>query len=432
DSNHNRIIISSLSGAIQEVIGEGNIGLKDGDFQTARFFRPQGLCYDPANEVLYVADTENHAVRKIDLKTRKVSTVAGNGKQAAYPPSGGVGKDVSLSSPWDVLLLDDTLYVAMAGTHQLWSIDLKTQRAKPYAGTAGENLRDGPREQALLAQPSGLTTDGSRIYFTDSEVSALRFVDTRENTVGTVIGEGLFEFGDVDGTYPQARLQHPLGVAYKDGYVYVADTYNHKIKRIDPKTRRAETFIGTGKRGMDDGPAKQATFNEPNGLTFARGKMYITDTNNHLIRVFDPASDKLSTLRLTGIQKLVSRKISKFTGRETRLSQQQIAPGVKALHIEIRLPKGTRLNKNAPFHIVATSDRPESVGVGPLNISAPSSKLTIPISPRAGTANITVKMSINYCAEGNEGLCYFKEAKLVVPMKVTPSGASSVFINYAL
>lgn len=432
DSNHNRVIVASLSGAIQEVVGEGNIGLKDGDFQTAQFFRPQGLCHDPANDVLYVADTENHTVRKIDLKARSVSTIAGNGKQAPYPPTGGVGKAVSLSSPWDVLLLGDTLYVAMAGTHQLWSIDLKTQRAEPYAGTAGENLRDGPREQALLAQPSGLTTDGRRIYFADSEVSALRYVDTRENTVGTVIGEGLFEFGDVDGTYPQARFQHPLGVAYKDGYVYMADTYNHKIKRVDPKTRKAETFIGTGKRGMDDGPAKQASLNEPNGLTFATGKMYIADTNNHLIRVFDLASGKLSTLRLTGIEKLASRKIPKFTGRETRLSAQQVAPGAKALHVEIRLPKGTKFNRGAPFRIAAMSDRPEAVSIGPLNISAPSSKLTIPISPKSGEANITVEMSINYCAERNEGLCYFKEARLVVPMKVTPSGASSVSVSYAL
>jgi len=432
DSNHHRVIVASLSGTIQEVIGEGKVGLKDGDYLTARFFRPQGLCYDPAHDVLYVADTENHAVRKIDLKVRQVITLVGNGKQASYPPMGGVGRAVSLSSPWDVLLLGNTLYVAMAGAHQLWRIDLRTQRAEPYAGTAGENLRDGPREQALLAQPSGLTTNGQRIYFADSEVSALRYVDTRTNTVGTVIGEGLFEFGDVDGMHPQARLQHPLGVAYKDGYVYVADTYNHKIKRVDPQTRWVETFVGTGQRGMTDGPAKKATLNEPNGLTFAAGKMYIADTNNHLIRVYDFASNRLSTLRLTGIEKLASRKIPKFTGPQIRLSTQRIAPGAKALYIEIKLPQGTKFSPGAPFYLTATSDRPHAVAIGPRKISTPAHQLVIPISPKFGKANITVEMGIYYCAEGNAGLCYFKEARLVVPVTVTTDGASSISVSYAL
>lgn len=163
DSNHNRVIIASLNGEIQEVIGEGNIGLKDGDYANAQFFRPQGLAYDAKRNTLYVADTENHAVRKIGLKAKTVTTLAGNGKQAMYPPTGGIGKSVALSSPWDVLLLGETLYVAMAGTHQLWMIDTTNGKADPYAGTGGENIVDGPLSRALLAQPSGLATDGTNL-----------------------------------------------------------------------------------------------------------------------------------------------------------------------------------------------------------------------------------------------------------------------------
>lgn len=304
DSNHNRIIITSLEGKIQEVIGDGKIGLKDGDFTNARFFRPQGLCYDPETDRLYVADTNNHAIRRIDLKAQKVTTIVGNGKKGGYPPRGGTGKNATPASPWDVLLMKNYLYVANAGTHQLWRIDLKTMSATPYAGTGGENIVDGFRSEALLAQPSGLATNGTSLFFADSEVSAVRALELQRGQLTTLIGQGLFEFGDIDGKYPQARLQHPIGVAYHDDYVYVADTYNHKIKRVDPKKRTLETFIGTGKRGTDDGAAKQASLNEPNGMVFVGEKLYIADTNNHAIRVFDLKTQKLSTLKLTGLEKV--------------------------------------------------------------------------------------------------------------------------------
>jgi len=299
DSNNNRIVIATADGKITHTIGSGKIGLKDGDFETAQFYRPQGLRYDAAADAIYVADTENHAVRKIDLAKKTVTTLAGNGKQAGYPPRGGMGKSVALSSPWDIDQIGQKLYIAMAGTHQIWTLNLKTLDCVPYAGTAGENIKDGPAGSALLAQPSGLTTDGTRLFFADSEVSAVRYVDLKKNSVSTLIGEGLFEYGDIDGTYPKARLQHPLGVAYKDGFVYVADSYNHKIKRIDPKTRRVETVIGTGKKGSTNGAAKQATLNEPAGLAWLGEKLYIADTNNNAIRIYDSATKQVTTLKLS-------------------------------------------------------------------------------------------------------------------------------------
>ena len=433
DSNHNRVIVASLKGEIQTVIGEGNIGLKDGDFAAAQFFRPQGLAFDAANEILYVADTENHAVRKVDLKAKTVSTLAGNGNQARYPPRGGIGKNVALSSPWDVLLFGDTLYVAMAGTHQLWTIEPKTGMAEPYAGTAGENITDGPLSRALLAQPSGLATDGKVLFFADSEVSAVRTADLKsDGEVKTLIGQGLFEFGDVDGKYPAARLQHPIGVTYKDGYVYVADTYNHKIKRVDPKTQTLETVLGTGKRGMGDGKANAATLNEPNGLVFVGEKLYIADTNNHIIRIFEPASGQVSTLKLTGLDKLAQKSIPGFSGKEQRIAMQTISPDAKTLEITIQLPRGTKFNKDAPFRIQATSEKPNAVEVGALNITEGAPKLTIPISPKQGETTITVDMSINYCASDNTGLCYFKEARLRIPLKVAPDGSKTPSAQYTL
>jgi DNA-binding beta-propeller fold protein YncE len=370
-------------------------------------------------------------VRKVDLKTRGVTTLAGNGKQSMdYPPSGGTGTATSLSSPWDVLLKGDTLYVAMAGTHQLWTINLSNLGAYPYAGSARENIVDGPLKTANFAQPSGLTSDGTRIYVADSEVSAIRQVNIGKGAVDTLIGQGLFEFGDVDGSYPAARLQHPLGVAYNptDGYVYVADTYNHKIKRIDPKTKKLETVAGTGQRGLADGPAKTAGLNEPAGLAWVGDKLYIADTNNHIIRVYHPDTKTLSTLKLTNLDRLAKKTMPQFHGKEIRIAEQTLSSAANTVDVTIELPKGTKLNPDAPFIVAATSDKPDAVTVGTFSFSKPSKTISIPITAKSGQATVTIDLTLNYCAEGNEGLCYFKEVRAVVPIKVEAGGRTNALV----
>ena len=160
-----------------------------------------------------------------------------------------------------------------------------------------------------FAQPSGLASDGTTLYVADSEGSSIRAVPfDLAGKVSTVIGtshldEGrLFTFGDVDGLPGKARFQHCLGVAYHDGRLYVADTYNHKIKQIDLKTRETKTLAGTGKPGHTDGSATQpAEFFEPAGLAYAGGKLYVADTNNHLIRIVDLTTKGVSTLQISGL-----------------------------------------------------------------------------------------------------------------------------------
>jgi thiol-disulfide isomerase/thioredoxin len=261
----------------------------------ARFNKPQGIALD--GETLYVADTQNHAVRKIDLKARQVTTLIGTGRQAQRRSTGGTGRQVALNSPWDLLVHNGSLYVALAGLHQLWRLDLQSDQIGPHAGSQRENRLDGPLLQAALAQPSGIATDGEKLYFADSEVSSIRSADLDPaGRVTTLVGEGLFEFGDEDGKGWGVKLQHPLGVLYCDGLVYVADTYNHKIKKLDLQSRRCDTLVGTGQPGSADGLATQAQLNEPSGLALAQNKLYIADTNNHRVRVFDFASGLVSTL----------------------------------------------------------------------------------------------------------------------------------------
>jgi hypothetical protein len=300
DSNHNRVVIASLRGEVLDVVGTGEKGLVDGGYNSARFDDPQGMALD--DDSLYVADTKNHAVRRIDLGSKEVETLAGTGEQASMFHAGGSGLSTALNSPWDLALNDGNIYIAMAGFHQLWRLDLETQEVVPHAGSGRERIEDGPLDIAALAQPSGIVTDGSKLYFTDSETSAVRTADmSRSGRVATIVGQHLFTFGDVDGVGDEVRLQHPLGIDLHDGVLYITDTYNNKVKTVFPATRDTVTLLGTGSPGHKDGPGLSAEFDEPGGLSIADGMLFIADTNNHAIRTADLASCEVATLELNGI-----------------------------------------------------------------------------------------------------------------------------------
>jgi DNA-binding beta-propeller fold protein YncE len=327
DSNHNRIVVAKLDGKLEQVIGSGAIGRDDGGFDACSFNHPQGIALN--GNILYIADTENHLLRKADLASRRVSTVAGTGeKGSAWPEFGAVGenpkqsgaagrgslKSTALSSPWALWPQGSDLFIAMAGMHQIWKMPLDESAIGPYAGNAREDIVDGPLlpgtpydpRFASFAQPSGLSSDGKRLFVADSEGSTVRAVPFDANgKVETLVGltGTLFDFGDTDGTGRDVRLQHPLDVAWADGKLYVADTYNNKIKVIDVERRSCRTLAGTGKPGNADADkGGAATFNEPAGISAAGGKLYVADTNSNLVRVVDLAgTNRVTTLKFDGL-----------------------------------------------------------------------------------------------------------------------------------
>ena len=316
DSNHHRVIVANEDGEVSEVVGNGEsplahesfepppgvlnpIGSESG-FDAPLFDNPQGMALD--GEVLYVADAGTHTIQRVDLTSGTVSVIAGTGEQSLIRHAGGDATAFPLNSPYDLEYADGILYIAMAGTHQLWQMDVSGGTIEPFAGTGAEDIVDGERLEALLAQPYGLALDGNNLFFADSETSAIRVAKIGTGgRVVTLTGTGLFAFGDRDGIGKDAVLQHPQDVTGAPGEVYIADSYNHKIKRMDLKTLRITTVAGDGNQGTADGDALNANFDEPAGISYRDGAVYVADTNNHRIRRLDIESGTVETVELVGI-----------------------------------------------------------------------------------------------------------------------------------
>jgi hypothetical protein len=285
DSGHHRIVVGTLDETgtrlqMTRTLGGDAPGYRDGD--APRFTHPQGLAF--SGDTLYVADAGNHSIRAASLDTGVVRTVAGIGRQAHTMDDLDAG---ALSSPWDLALADDTLFVAMAGLHQIFAVDLVTGHAGVHSGSGAEELHDGTHADAALAQPMGICLAGDMLCFTDSESSAVRTAALEpRGRVRTIVGTDLFDFGDIDGTGDDVRLQHPQGIALaSDGRLLVADSYNGALKWIDRERKSATTWL----RG----------FREPSGVALSESHIYVADTNAHRIAIVNRATGVIDELRLS-------------------------------------------------------------------------------------------------------------------------------------
>ncbi|RJP21237.1 MAG: hypothetical protein C4527_23805 [Candidatus Omnitrophota bacterium] len=435
DSNHNRIVISDFDGNITDIAGSGAIGLKDGAFAEAEFNHPQGMVWD--GEALLVADTENHALRRVDLKTKTVTTIAGIGQQSRTR-NGGPARTTALNSPWDLTRIGNNkiIYIAMAGPHQLWKYDPEKEIVEPYAGSGREDIIDGPLKSSALAQPSGICSDGVNLYFADSEVSALRWVDREKGNgqVKTYIGTGLFDFGDRDGDFDQALLQHPLGVAYHDGKIYVADSYNHKIKVADPVERTITTLAGNGKAGIGMIDAPQ--FDEPAGLSIAGDNIYVADTNNHAIRVINLITKKTTTLHLdisSWHMQQTHNVFEIYDHPETIILDQDIVAAEGRVELTLDFPEKHHLNTLAEPIVqmrVKNVDGQEWIS-DKFNPDVTQNAITFPIQSGSigNPQSIEIAVTFFYCGTDNQGQC--KIASLVIESPFV-HGNDTTKINYSI
>jgi thiol-disulfide isomerase/thioredoxin len=349
DSAHHRLVELGADGeTVLRVVGSGRRGRRDGATDQADFAEPQGLALLPpdvaerAGYDVVVADTANHLLRGLRLADGTVTTVAGTGKpwrsEVDHHPHDALSAD--LSSPWDVAWYDGSVVVAMAGIHQLWRYDPVRRTVEVYAGTTTESLRDGGLSQAFLAQPSGLAADGDRLWVLDSETSALRHVEGGE--LSTVVGQGLFDFGHVDGPAADALFQHPLGLAVlADGSVAVADTYNGAIRRYDPAAGEVSTLA--------------AGLAEPTDVVLVGGDLVVVESGAHRL-----------------VRPLLSGHLADLTARRYRTERPAtpLRPGAVTVDVVYTPPPGTKLDDSfgPPTRLEISADPPdllvEGAGVG--------------------------------------------------------------------
>ena len=283
DSGHHRILQLNQDGKIIQVIGSGTRGFADGTFDNASFNEPHGLALH--TDYLYVADAKNNAIRKVNLSTNEVNTIAGTGELDYYFFEERSNEPVNPNSPWDLALDSNSLYIASAGNHQILKMDLDSEKVFRFAGTGREALADGSLLEAAFNQPSGLVLNQNTLYVADAEASAIRAIDLLRGEVSTLIGTGLFDFGDVDGDADGAMLQHAMGVTMHQEQLYIADTYNGKIKVLNLEKSRVTTVLA----GLD----------EPNHVQVMGNTMWVSDTNHHQLVKVDLNTGEKSLLAIS-------------------------------------------------------------------------------------------------------------------------------------
>lgn len=449
DSNHNRIVVTDLDGNFKLQIGStGEEGFRDGSFDDAMFNRPQGLAYNAKKNLLYVADTENHALRVVDFVNEIVQTLAGNGAKGSDYKGGGSGTSQLLNSPWDVCFdpAKDIVYIAMAGQHQIWTYT-RDGTTRAFSGDGYErNLNGASSESTSFAQPSGisLSPDLKEAYIADSESSSIRALDLRTGGSRLLVGgdpmfsDNLFKFGDHDGVGSEVLLQHPLGVfCGSDGQIYLADSYNHKIKKLDLASKRVTTLAGTGKAGFKDGRVLEAQLSEPSGLVEAgNGRLFIADTNNSLIRFLDlnKREPVLLTLELKGVQPPAPK--SKSPRRLRRRSAADVETiaidggscNEGRLRLDIRVLDGYHLSKEAQSKFSVEVEPENAALIDPMdgNISPEGSAILQFKRSSPSPSKSRIYCKVYYCKE--DEVCLYQPLMFEVSFQEAAPDATSAEI----
>jgi DNA-binding beta-propeller fold protein YncE len=283
DTGHHRVLECTHEGRIERVFGSGNPEFLDGPGHEASFNAPHGLAL--AHDMLYVADTGNNAVRRIRLLNGQVDTIAGSGRRG--PAATGKPGRNALCMPLDLLVRQDAIYIAMAGCHQIWRLRPGESGSEVIAGSGRMGAGDGSPLSASFAQPSGLAVAGQDLVVSDADASALRLISLAEpREVRTVIGAGLFVFGDADGYRGDARLQYPQGLCSdpRGQQVFIADCYNGKIRILHAATGELRSL------------AIPYPLREPSGVAVAAGALWVANTAAHEVVRFDLARASASRI----------------------------------------------------------------------------------------------------------------------------------------
>lgn len=432
DTLHHRVVFSDAAFKVKDVVGSGLSGAKDGTYGEASFDKPQGLA--EGGDLVYVADVENHVIRVIDRKAKTVSTVAGKGELAhTILKAKGKGRETALRSPWDLAFTGGLLYVALAGSHQIAVFDPKDGTIAPFAGDGSERRVDGKGLEAAFAQPSGLATDGKTLWVADSETSSIRAINLASREVKTVVGKDLFVFGDVDGAAEKVRLKHPLGLVYgapkgEQAGLWVVDTYNSKVKRIDVTTGSTRTY------------AKDLF--EPSGIALVASTLVVTDSKHH--RLARVAENKVDALTVDGLT-APARGIAVDAGapapaqklEKVEIDEVHIRPDAPTnVRVVWKAPPGTAVNDEAPFRV--RWNRSEGLSEPPADVKSTGNKVkdgfSIVVKPMKGTpvATLDGEIDIVICDSATHAVCVPVKRALELGFKTVKDASADAKVEIPL
>lgn len=286
----------TMSYSVTTLAGTSSAGAVDGSRTAASFNHPIGITTDSKN--LYVADTINNSIRKIVIATGEVTTLAGSSDPAVSGTADGVGAAARFNSPYGISTDGTSLFVSDFANHMIRRVDIATGTVTTLAGSATLGSSNGVGAAASFAAPRGITNDGTNLYVADSFNRKIRKIEIATGTVTTIAGSATS--GVSDGTGSAASFNTPEDLTTDGASLFVTDSGNNNIRKIDISTGAVTTLAGSTLPGSTDGTGIAAKFNEPSGITTDGTNLYVVDSKNNTIRMIVIATGVVTTVTGSG------------------------------------------------------------------------------------------------------------------------------------
>ncbi len=405
NSGQNNIVISALNGDIIEKIGGAEEGLVDGIFDDATFNSPSGILFN--DNKLYVADSGNHALRVIDFKEGLVKTLVGSGVKGDVI-SDATAIDaalVNLSSPSDVEFFPDknTIAISNSGTNQILLYHLKDHKISVLAGSGKEGMLDGKGRASSLAQTSDMSAFQGKLYFLDALTSSLRVVD-KSGDVKTLIGQGE-KFGHANGAKEKALMQHPLALTVDNSGVYIADSFNHRIRKYDFSSKQIRDLVGAE---SDDDFGAKTRFDSPEGIISIANNFYISDSGNNRLLILNRSKLNSTLLNVMPPLKLPKEGFLEYLPNLQKSTVISLKENAEII-LKIDVNDGWKINEDGPSFInlleLVSDDKADLISSFDWH-AVKSKEMKLP--KLSSSKNYLMQGTIYYCEDKINSLCYLK------------------------
>lgn len=405
NSGQNSILVVNMTGEIILKIGSGLKGMVDGDVVEARFSYPQGILY--YNKNLYIADTGNNSIRLFDFENQKVKTLIGSGERGEIiQVKKSEIKNIDLSAPTDLEFFPDKSNIAISnsGTNQILIFDIKNKTIAILAGNGESGEDDGVYPENSLAQTSDMTVYGDKLYFVDGMTSSLRVLN-KDGVLKTL-------YSTQKSPNFAKKLQNPKALIVDDTGVYIADSFNHVIRKYDFGSQQLNNLLGSSK---GENVGTQTSFDEPSGIVAIIDKFYVVDSNNNRIIAVNRANGSSTLLDIIPPQKLYKEAFVEYLPNLQK-SQDIFVKSESEINIKINIKQGWKINQIGPsfINLLELKDEKNATLSKSYDWNAILQKKFDPLKLEKNKQYL-LQGKIYFCRNAINSLCYIKsyEQKII-------------------